>query len=322
MKGRMYESQQHHLLNSHDFGLDPKSWLSGDDLSRTLSSLAAAAATANGGVDPVLFNDLVEMVPLVQSFIDQKSNSTFTRRGSMIYTKTPSRESLYKKTVGRSATLPTKKHRDQGDRNAANSQDIEDLSVCSRTLLSEKEREELTALRDQVEELKKQLSEKDGLLESAELVKNEIASLQTKYEELKNEAAEKESLINSTQLQLSDAEVKLADKQAAVENLQWEVTTSNKKVERLQGDLDKVQGELSSFMLFIEGLTRNDSSISAEDYDDVLYPNDQNHDIDHEMDMQELEAARAAYITAVAATKELQNEESISAAARKRFHLQ
>ncbi|KAL1553397.1 protein MICROTUBULE BINDING PROTEIN 2C-like [Salvia divinorum] len=315
MEGRMYESQQHHLLDSQDFGLD---------LTRTLSSLSAAAATASatGGVDPVLFNDLVEMVPLVQSLIDRKSNSTFTRRGSMIYTKTPSREPLYKKTVGRSATLPTKKRRDQGDRNASNNQHTEDLSVSSRTLLSEKEREELTALRDQVEELKKQLSEKDGLLESAELVKNEIDSIQTKYEELKNEVAEKDSLIKSTQLQISDAKVKIADKQAAVEKLQWEATTSNKKVERLQGDLDKVQGEVSSFMLLIEGLTRNDSAISAEDYDDVLYPIDQNHDIDHEMDMQELEAAREAYITAVAATKELRNEESISAAARKRFHLQ
>lgn len=74
-------------------------------------------------------------------------------------------------------------------------------------------------------------------------------------------------------------QVKLAGKQAAVEKLQWEATTSNKNVERLQGDLDKVQGELSSFMLFIEGLTTNDSSISVEDYDDVLYPIDQNHDI-------------------------------------------
>ncbi|KAL0364429.1 UNVERIFIED_CONTAM: protein MICROTUBULE BINDING PROTEIN 2C [Sesamum angustifolium] len=100
----MYEPQQQHLLDLQDnsgFGSDPKSWLSGDDLSRTLSSLSAAAATASatGNVDRVLFNDLVEMVPLVQSLIDRKANSSFTRRGSMIYTKTPSRESLYKKAT-------------------------------------------------------------------------------------------------------------------------------------------------------------------------------------------------------------------------------
>ncbi|KAI3463835.1 hypothetical protein Pfo_020498 [Paulownia fortunei] len=334
MDSRMYETQQQHLLDLQDnsgFGSDPKSWLSGDDLRRTLSSLSAAAATASatGNVDRVLFNDLVEMVPLVQSLIDRKANSSFTRRGSMIYTKTPSRESLYKKTAGRSATLPTRKHRDQGDqdqnRNAANNQDgcAENFSIfSSRTLLSEKDREELTALRDQVEDLKRQLSEKDELLKSEELSKNEMASIHTKFDELKNEAAEKDSLIKSTQLQLSDAKIKLADKQAAMEKLQWEAMTSNKKVERLQEDLDKVQGEISSFMLLIEGLTRNDFAISAGDYDDVPYPLDQNHELDYEMDMQKLEAAREAYIAAVAAAKEKQDEGSISAAATARFHLQ
>lgn len=74
-------------------------------------------------------------------------------------------------------------------------------------------------------------------------------------------------------------QIKLADKQAAVEKLQWEAMTSNKKVERLQADQDKVQGEISSFMLLIEGLTRNDFAISAGDYDDVPYPLDQNHEL-------------------------------------------
>lgn len=74
MEGRMYDHQQQHLLDLQDnsgFGSDPKSWLSGDDLSRTLSSLSAAAASASasGNVDRALFNDLVEMVPLVQSLI-------------------------------------------------------------------------------------------------------------------------------------------------------------------------------------------------------------------------------------------------------------
>lgn len=50
-------------------------------------------------------------------------------------------------------------------------------------------------------------------------------------------------------------------------------------MERLQEDLDKVHGEISSFMLLVEGLTRNDFVISAEDYDDVPYPIDQNHEI-------------------------------------------
>lgn len=115
-------------------------------------------------------------------------------------------------TAGRSAGVPTKKPRDQGDkdhnRNGVNNQESEDFSVTSsRALLSEKDREELMTLRDQVEDLKRQLSEKDDLLESAEHLKDEMASIHTKYEELKSEAAEKDSLIKSTQLQLSDAKV-------------------------------------------------------------------------------------------------------------------
>ncbi|KAL0357662.1 UNVERIFIED_CONTAM: protein MICROTUBULE BINDING PROTEIN 2C [Sesamum calycinum] len=208
--------------------------------------------------------------------------------------------------AGRSATLPTKKHKDQVDkdqnRNAANNQDgcAENFSVfSSRELLSEKDREELVALREQVEDLKKQLSEKDELLKSAELSKNEMASIYVQFDELKNEAAEKDSLIKSTQLQLSDAKIKLADKQAAVEKLQWEAMTSNKK-----------------------RLTRKDFAISAGDYDDVPYPLDENDDFDYEMDMQKLEAAREAYIAAVLAAKENQDDQSIAAAAGARFHLQ
>ncbi|CAA2979371.1 Disease resistance RPP13-like protein 4 [Olea europaea subsp. europaea] len=84
------------------FGSDPNSWLScADNRSRLgpLSSLSTASVSAAAGtdVDCVLFNDLVEMVPLVQSLIDGKANPSFTRLGSMIRTKMPSRESLHKK---------------------------------------------------------------------------------------------------------------------------------------------------------------------------------------------------------------------------------
>lgn len=40
------------------------------------------------------------------------------------------------------------------------------------------------------------------------------------------------------------------------------------------------------------------------------------------MDLEELEAAREAYISSVAAAKEMKDEESVSAAARARFRLQ
>ncbi|KZV21708.1 hypothetical protein F511_02866 [Dorcoceras hygrometricum] len=323
-----------HLVELQDtagFGSDNNSWMSGEDhaaLSRTFSSLSAAAATASatGNVDRLLFNDLVEMVPLVQSLIDRKVHSSFTRKGSMIYTKTPSRESLYKKTTGRSA-LQTKKQKEEQNKSTANNQDgcDDNFSVySSKSLLSEKDREDLIALRDQVDDLKRKLAEKDELLKSAEISQSEMASLSLKFDELKNEVTEKDSLIKSTQSQLSDAKIKLADKQAAVEKLQWEAMTSNKKVEKLQEGLTTVEGEISCFMSLLDGLARSDMMPCDGDYEFVSYPLEENNESESltEREMQELEAAREAYIAAVTEAKEKQDDESIAAAVKARFRLQ
>lgn len=80
--------------------------------------------------------------------------------------------------------------------------------LSSRSSLSEKEREELTALREQVEDLQRKLLEKDELLKEVENSKNEMASLHSKLEEMQKEFAEKDSLLRSTQMQLSDAKVR------------------------------------------------------------------------------------------------------------------
>ena len=66
-------------------------------------------------------------------------------------------------------------------------------------------------------------------------------------------------------------QIKLADKQAALEKTQWEAMTSNQKVEKLQNDIDSMQGEFSSFMLLLNGLTKNNPTTRAEDYDVAPY---------------------------------------------------
>ena len=74
-------------------------------------------------------------------------------------------------------------------------------------MASEKDKEELIALREQVEDLQRKLAEKDELLKSAEISKSQMSAVHDKLDELKQQAAEKDSLIKSTQLQLSDAKV-------------------------------------------------------------------------------------------------------------------
>lgn len=71
----MFE-QQHFIDsqgNSTFGGRDSKSWLTGEDNSspseRREQPLLGNSGTVNGNVDRLLFNDLVEIVPLVQSLI-------------------------------------------------------------------------------------------------------------------------------------------------------------------------------------------------------------------------------------------------------------
>ncbi|KAM7279146.1 hypothetical protein ACFE04_006280 [Oxalis oulophora] len=301
---------------------DPNSWLSGQQQQSTSTTVG------NGSLDRGLFNDLVEMVPLVQSLIEhQKKNTSFTRRGSIICTKTPVRKSLNNKTKaandpkGKNAqSITAKKIKDQPDKN---SQDGDDFSILSSMPLSV-ERDELVALREQVEDLKKKLAEKDELLILAEMSKNQVNDINAKLDELKRQAVEKDSLLKSTQLQLSDAKIKLADKQAAVEKLHWEAMTSNSKVEKLQGELESVQGDISSFMHLFEGLTKDDSTFQSEDYEVKPYQPDSLCDIDEldDSEMQQLEEARQIYIAAVVAAKAKQDEESIANAVRARLNLQ
>ncbi|XWS51265.1 hypothetical protein CRYUN_Cryun12cG0161900 [Craigia yunnanensis] len=324
---------EHHLQDNLGFG-EPKSWLSehnnnSSPTHRTQSSLNHPSSSS-GNMDRVLYNDLVDMIPLVQSLIERKAKSSFTRRGSMIYTKTPSRESLSRKVTdvkGRNAaqSIPVRKKKDQVDKNGSNNQDGDSYSIfSSRALAAEKENEELVSLREQLEDLQRKLLEKDELLKSAEISKNQINDVHAELDKLKRHAAEKDSLVKSIQLQLSDAKIKLADKQAALEKTQWEAMTSKQKVEKLQNDIDSMQGEFSSFMLLLNGLTKNNLTTCAEDYDVAPYHLDHLPYIDDvdDKEMQKMEEARQAYVAAFAATKEKQDEESLAAAASARLYLQ
>lgn len=80
--GMYHQSSQHFDLEQDNANLgfgggEPTSWLSGEDLRpsspshrRNLSAFSnSTATTAAGNVDRLLFNDLVEIVPLVQSLI-------------------------------------------------------------------------------------------------------------------------------------------------------------------------------------------------------------------------------------------------------------
>ncbi|KAK2393113.1 hypothetical protein P8452_15187 [Trifolium repens] len=308
----------------------------GDDSDSWLST-AAASSAPNSNLNRDLFNDLVQIVPLVQSLIDSKATtrSSFTRRGSIIYTKTPARESFFKKAVdskGRNVaqSIPDTKISDEGvkeqAKNGNNTSDADDsFSMFSgRAFTSEKDTEELATLKEKMEELQLKLTEKDELLKSAENLRDQMNAASAKLDEMKHQVSEKDGSLKYTQQQLSDAKIMLADKQAALEKIHWEMMTSNKKVEKLQEELDSVQTDISSFTLLLEGLAKTDTAKCTDDYDTKPYVFNHAPDIDNmdEVESQKIEAARKAYTVAVAVCKEKRDEESIAAAANARLQLQ
>ena len=74
-------------------------------------------------------------------------------------------------------------------------------------MAADKDTQQVKALMEELEELRRKLVEKDELLKSAEMARNSKSSVQSQVDELKCCIAEKDSIIKTTQQQLSDAKV-------------------------------------------------------------------------------------------------------------------
>ncbi|XP_010491433.1 PREDICTED: kinesin-like protein KIF15 [Camelina sativa] len=322
----MYEQQQQQhfvdLQSDSGFG-DDSSWLAGDDDLR-LSPHQSVAGTNSGNenLDRRLLKDLVEMVPLIEHYMEHKERSSFKRRGSMIYTKMPSKDSLSRRGRNGSQTVPGRKKRDPEDNSDIMNNSLEDGE--NTKALAGAEKEELTRLREQVNDLQTKLSEKEEVFKSMEMSKNQVNDIQEKLEATKRLVAEKDMLIKSMQLQLSDTKIKLADKQAALEKTLWEANTSGTKAIKLQEQLNTLEGEISTFTRVFETLAKPDSKKPDRDYDARPYEFDHIPYLDDvdETELRKMEEARLAYVAAVTTAKEREDEESLAMAAKARAYLQ
>lgn len=102
-------------------------------------------------------------------------------------------------------SIPGKKRRENG----GNEQDGggDRFPMFSSSAMLTKEREELAELKEKVEDLQRQLLEKDEILKSAEASKNEVTSVHSMLDQVKKQALEKDALLRSTQAQLADVKV-------------------------------------------------------------------------------------------------------------------
>jgi Tfp pilus assembly protein PilO len=76
-----------------------------------------------------------------------------------------------------------------------------------RAFTSEKDAEELATLKEKMEELQLKLREKDELLKSAENLRDQMNAASAKLDEMKHQVSEKDGSLKYTQQQLSDAKV-------------------------------------------------------------------------------------------------------------------
>ncbi|RZC70313.1 hypothetical protein C5167_033451 [Papaver somniferum] len=332
----MYKHQ--HCDDVQDNGKS-KAWLSvssggkGEDESSQTSLSSEIGRTSGSNVDGVLLQNLVEIVPLVESLMDQRPKSSFNRRASVIYTKTPSKEVDSKKTTDPKGTkkaaqsVPSKKHRDclcDHDKNKGKNAKSYELPTCnSRASSKVRDSEEFIKLQERVEKLQRKLSEKDELLKSAQVSMKQMAALNADVSKMKKQVTGKDSLIEAAHLKLSDTQVKLGNKQATLKSLELEAKTSNRKVEILQEDLESMQREISAFTLLFEVLKENNCTSNVV-VSDTLPDLDQLPYIDgiDENKMLQMEEVRKAYVAAVSTAKENQDEESVVLAAKMRLRLQ
>ncbi|AQL03139.1 movement protein binding protein 2C [Zea mays] len=220
-----------------------------------------AGEGGGGNVDRVLFKNLVEMVPLVESLMDRRVNPAYSRRASLVYTPAPPKKASDLKSVKLPQSVSAKKRRDPGDIAKKSTPDSngDNGSVVPLSLSGAENmpKDEVAVLSEQINDLQKKLLEKEEALRSAESSVTEMNAAYATIDELRRLVADKEALIRSTNSQLHDAKIMLADKQASLEKLEWEVKMSNKKVEDLQGDMSNMGFEISSLMVFFEKISEN-----------------------------------------------------------------
>ncbi|KAG0463833.1 hypothetical protein HPP92_019902 [Vanilla planifolia] len=267
-------------------------------------STSAVIGGAGGNMDRVLFQNLVEMVPLVESLMDKRASSSFTRRASIVHTPAPphlkkAADHKRKKAV-QCSSLKTQK----------------DAEECV-----EDEKNELLLLQNQVADLQKRLSEKEEALKSAENLTIQVNATHASLGELRRQVSERDALIKSTNTELYDAKIKLADKQAALEKLEWEAKLSKQKLQELQGEAISNEQTISALMQLFGELAKGYSYSCMDDQTtcyELLPPLDDMDDID----MAKMEEARIAYLAAVAAAKEETTDETLAAVAEARRKLQ
>lgn len=279
-------------------------------------SFTRNAPEVGADVDRVLFNNLVEIVPLVESLMDKRTNSSFTRRASIVYTPTPAQIKKASDLKGRK-TVSAKKQR-----NLEKNINDDSKFPFKETEHVQNNGFELTLLKEQISNLERELLKKEEALKSADESLIQMSATSASIGELNKKVDEKEELLKSAISELYNVKIMLADKQAALEKLNWEIKMSNRKIEELQNERDSMDLEMMSLMKIFEEFANNNSAAYQNDKLTTVHYFEPLPPIEDEIDMVEMEEARVQYLAAIASMKVNPSDESLALAAQARQRLQ
>ncbi|MCO5613112.1 hypothetical protein L7F22_067386 [Adiantum nelumboides] len=202
----------------------------------------------DGGVDKVLLHNLVEMIPLVETFMEQKQiNRSFSRHASLVYTPNP-RDAVKASEHG----FRAKK---------GHSQLFQDNYVDQNTII--------THLQDQMEQLEQKLLEKDNQLQAVEnsMRQTELKNLQASVEELQEQMLLKETEIDKTTYQLSHMQHEVESLQCLLKKAESDANASNLNAARVHEESQSLQCQMAALLLWMESIA---SCLSSESEDKEL----------------------------------------------------
>lgn len=187
-----------------------------------------------------------------------------------------------------------------------------------------KNTEEITFLREKLEDLHKLLAEKDEALKSKEESTKMISSEHATLDEQRRIIMENENLLKITNSELSNVQNTLEERQALLGKLNFEARATNKKVQEIQYDLDSMHFEKFAYLLLFQELSENKLDLHAQENITYFQLLDYLPHVDDmtEAVMEKMEKARLGYTKAVSLAKESPTEDNLTSVPEARSKLE
>ncbi|KAH7438413.1 hypothetical protein KP509_04G014000 [Ceratopteris richardii] len=233
----------------------------------------------DGPVDTLLYHNLVEMIPLVESLMGQQTSRSFPRHASLVYTPTPPRESWpFKKAVdhsnkgsraSRGLLVPSKggelretifwhntENMLHGGQNSAEEISMLRFPSNQHTSIATTPCSENIQLHRHVLKLEQKLSEKECQLQATEKTAQQLhIQLNSAITRLQMQLQQKDQAIQNIQNQLFERQLEVVSLQSLMKKSEVNMQASNMKAASLEDELNGLRSQVGALLLLVQSRT-------------------------------------------------------------------